>query len=61
MFLERSDEAQALYLVHRGKPLSDRDSRLWERVIAEDCVEFRKAGLVHPMMADIERKLGVSR
>ena len=35
-------------------------TRLWERVIADDFAEFRKAGLTHPMMADIEKELGVS-
>jgi hypothetical protein len=34
--------------------------RLWEHVIAEDFAEFRKAGLTHPMVADIEKELGVS-
>ena len=29
------------------------------RAIAEDFAEFRKAGLTHPMMAEIERELGV--
>jgi hypothetical protein len=29
--------------------------------IAEDFAEFRKAGLTHPMMADIEKELGISR
>jgi hypothetical protein len=33
---------------------------VWERVIAEDFAEFRKAGLTHPMMADIAKELGVS-
>ena len=36
------------------------DGQLWERVIVEDFAEFRKAGLTHPMMADIEKELGVS-
>jgi hypothetical protein len=27
--------------------------------IAEDFAEFRKAGLTHPMMADIEKELGL--
>jgi hypothetical protein len=30
-------------------------------LFVEDFAEFRKAGLTHPMMADIEKKLGVSR
>ena len=61
MFLGREKEAKALYLAHKGKPISEQDARLWERVIAEDFAEFRKAGLTHPMMADIEKELGVSR
>jgi TPR repeat protein len=61
MFLERGKESKALYLAHKGKPVSEQDARLWEHVIAEDFAEFRKAGLTHPMMADIENELGVSR
>jgi hypothetical protein len=40
--------------------MSQQDARLGERVVAEDFAEFRKAGLTHPMMADIEKELGVS-
>jgi tetratricopeptide (TPR) repeat protein len=61
MFLDRQTECRALYLAHKGKPMSVQDSSLWERVIANDFAELRKAGLTHPMMADIERELGVSR
>jgi TPR repeat protein len=60
MFLERGKESKALYLAHKGKPVSEQDARLWEHVIVEDFAEFRKAGLTHPMMADIEKELGVS-
>ena len=59
MFVERGKESKALYLAHKGKPVSEEDAKLWERAIAEDFAEFRKAGLTHPMMADIERELGV--
>ena len=59
MFLEQGEESKTLYLAHKGKPLG-RNGQLWEHVIAEDFAEFRKAGLTHPMMADIERELGVS-
>ena len=59
MFLGRQEEAKALYLAYKGKRLSDAVS--WERTIADDFAEFRKAGLTHPMMADIEKELGVSR
>jgi TPR repeat protein len=61
MFLEHGKESKALYLAHKGKPVSERDGRLWEHVIVEDFREFRKAGLTHPMMADIEKELGFSR
>jgi hypothetical protein len=60
MFLERGEDAKDLYLAHKGKPVSEQDARLWERVIAQDFAEFRKAGLTHPMMAEIEKELGVS-
>jgi TPR repeat protein len=60
MFVEGGEKCKALYLAHKGKPVSEQDVRLWERVIAEDFAEFRKAGLTHPMMAEIEKVLGVS-
>jgi TPR repeat protein len=59
MFLGHEKDCKALHLAHKGKPM-EQDGKLWERVIIEDFVEFRKAGLTHPMMADIERELGVS-
>jgi TPR repeat protein len=61
MFLGRGKKSKALYLAYKGKPLSEQDARLWERVIGEDFAEFRKAGLTHPMMGEIEKELGVSR
>ena len=60
MFLGGGEESKALYLVHKGKSLPELIDQLWERAIAEDFAEFRKAGLTHPMMADIEKQLGVS-
>jgi len=60
MFLGREEEAKALYLAHRGKSIEE-GARLWERVIVEDFAEFRKAGLMHPMMANIEKELGGTR
>jgi len=61
MFVENEKEAKGLYFAHKGKPLSEEDAMLWERVIAEDFAEFRKAGLTHPVMAEIEKELGVSQ
>jgi TPR repeat protein len=59
MFMGYQEEAKALYLAFKGKRLPD--ERSWEYVIADDFAEFRKAGLTHPMMADIEKELDVSR
>ncbi len=61
MFLGRTRECTALYLAYKGKPMSASDNRLSERVIADDFAEFRKAGLKHPMMAEIEKKLDLAR
>jgi hypothetical protein len=61
MFLGQKEEAKALYLAHKGEPVSQADKKLWEQAIAEDFAEFRKAGLTSPMMADIENELGISR
>jgi hypothetical protein len=60
MFLERGEDCKALYLAYKGKLMSEQDARLWEHVIVKDFAEFRKAGLTHPMMAEIEKELGVS-
>ena len=46
---------------YKGKPVSGQDTKLWERAIVEDFAGLRKAGITHPMMADIEKELGVSR
>jgi hypothetical protein len=61
MFMGHAEEAKALYLAHKGEPVSELGNKLWEQAIAEDFAEFRKAGLTHPMMADVEKELGVSR
>jgi hypothetical protein len=53
-------EAKALYLAHKGEPVSGNDNKSWEQGVAEDFAELRKAGLTHPMMADIEKELGIS-
>src|SRR5262249_37035275 len=60
MFLERGEECQRLHLAYKRQTMSKDENKLWEHVIAEDFAEFRKAGLTHPMMAEIENELGVS-
>jgi hypothetical protein len=59
VFTGHDEEARALYLVHKGKVIEP-DNKLWEQIIADDFAKFRKAGLTHPMMAEIEKELGVS-
>jgi TPR repeat protein len=61
MFTGGDEEAKALYVAHKGEPVSEVGNKLWEQAIAEDFAQFRKAGLTHPMMADIEKELGISR
>ena len=60
MFSGHYEEAKALYLAHKGEVFKP-DNKLWEQVIAEDFTKLGKAGLTHPMMAEIEKELGVSR
>jgi hypothetical protein len=60
MFVGHDDEAKAIYLAHKGATVYE-VRKLWEQVIAEDFAQLRKWGLTHPMMADIEKELGISR
>jgi hypothetical protein len=61
MFMGHDEEAKALYLAHKREHVSDRDNKAWKQVIADDFEKLRKAGLTSPMMADIEKELGISR
>jgi TPR repeat protein len=61
MFMGHDEEAKGLYLAHKGEPVSHGDNELWEQAIADDFAEFRKAGMTSPMMAAIEKELGISR
>jgi hypothetical protein len=58
MFVKGGEECKALYVAYKGRSL--RDGQLWERIIVGDFAKFRKAGLTRPVMADIEKALGVS-
>jgi tetratricopeptide (TPR) repeat protein len=57
MFLNRSHEARALYLAHKGKSLA---GGRWEQVIADDFKQLRAAGLSHTLMPRVEKELGVA-
>jgi TPR repeat protein len=59
MFMGQNKQAMVFYLAHKGEPVPERNN-LWEQAIAEDFANFRKAGLTNPMMADIEKELGIS-
>jgi len=48
MFLGREQEAQALYLAHKGERLSEDGDRLQDRAIADDFAQFREARVTHP-------------
>ena len=57
MFLKRTHEASTLYLAHKGKMFRNKP---WERAIADDFAELRKAGLADPLMTQIETTLGIA-
>jgi predicted Zn-dependent protease len=61
MFLHREMEARAIYRQYKGKPVYTDNSKTWETVVAEDFVEFRKRGIAHPLMAEIEKQMSASR
>jgi hypothetical protein len=59
MFLDRVDEARALYLKYRRQQKVSGD-KSWEVVVLEDFAEFQKAGLTHPLMQEIEKQFSGS-
>ena len=54
MFLDRVDEARALYLKYRGAK-NVQGEKSWGPLILEDFAELRKAGLTNPLMDEIEK------
>jgi tetratricopeptide (TPR) repeat protein/CHAT domain-containing protein len=58
LFIGRLDEARAIYLANKGRPMSLTDDRMWQDVIADDVSSLRKAGLKNPVLAKINAKLG---
>ena len=55
MFLNRVEEARALYLRYRGEK-NAQNGKPWDTVVLEDFSELRKAGLTHPLMDEIEKR-----
>ena len=54
MLSGRADEARTIYLGHLGERNSLSDTKTWEQNVAKNFEEFRKAGIDHPLMAEIE-------
>jgi tetratricopeptide (TPR) repeat protein len=54
MFLDRVDEARALYLKYRGQQKVS-GAKSWQAVILGHFADFQKAGLTHPLMQEIEK------
>ena len=52
--MDRTEEAKAAYLAQRAAKINDKTGA---QLIAEDFAELRKAGVAHPMMAEIEAAL----
>ena len=52
MMLNRITEARDAYMAGRG--LAGAGKETWEHTILRDFIEFRAAGLMHPLMAEIE-------
>ena len=61
MFLNRADEAKAIYSAHKGWMYAGRGYLGWEYSVEEDFARFRAAGLTHPLMAEIEKGLGLTK
>ncbi len=55
MFAGRVDEARALYLKYRGEK-NVMAGKSWDAVIIEGFAALKKAGLVSPLMDEIERQ-----
>ena len=54
MFLGRTAEAKAIYLAHRGEKDGSKDGAIWDEDVKSDLAEFRKAGMVNPLIDEIE-------
>jgi tetratricopeptide (TPR) repeat protein len=55
MFLDRTNEARAVHLEHKGKQLGREET--WDEVVLKDFDELEKRGLKHPQMAEVRRLL----
>jgi tetratricopeptide (TPR) repeat protein len=51
MLMDRTYEAKAAYLAHRGETIDD---KVWRKATKEDFDKLRKVGITHPLMGEIE-------
>jgi hypothetical protein len=58
IILRRLGGARAVYLAHKGTPMSLTDDQLWEDVKADDVLVLTKARIKSPILAHINAKLG---
>lgn len=56
MFLGNAEAGLALHRVHRADKVNE--NQTWADAVRDDFAMFRKAGLDHPLMPEIERILG---
>ena len=57
MFLDRTDEARALYLSHKDELVGENEEKAWRQTIAGDFADSANSGLVNPLMEEIEDDL----
>jgi tetratricopeptide (TPR) repeat protein/Zn-dependent protease len=58
LLVGRADEAKAAYLARKGQPAVA--GKTWEQLVSEGFASLKRARLTHPMMAEIEKLLGLS-
>lgn len=53
MMLGRADEARDLYMKYHGQIAPE--GKTWDKAVVDDFIALRKAGVIHPLMDEIER------
>jgi tetratricopeptide (TPR) repeat protein/Zn-dependent protease len=56
LLLGQADAAKEAYLAHKGQPALA--GKTWEQIVSEGLASLRRAGIMHPMLAEIEKLLG---
>jgi tetratricopeptide (TPR) repeat protein len=58
LFLDRTDEAKAMYLKHVGEKIDD---KTWQEVVLQDFDYLEKEGLTHPQFQTVREQLKTAR